>query len=79
MNVPVFDLHCDTALALLGDNLRECGSLKTNTYHIDLDRASTLDGYAQCFACFTSEEHFEQISPVELFEREMLYSSSMYV
>ena len=72
MNVPVFDLHCDTALALLGDNLRECGSLKTNTYYIDLDRASTLNGYAQCFACFTSEEHFPQINPVELFEREMV-------
>lgn len=72
MNVPVFDLHCDTALALLGDTLRECGSLKTNTYHIDLDRARTLDGYAQCFACFTSEDLFPQINPVELFEREMV-------
>ena len=37
MNVPVFDLHCDTSLALLGESLRECGSLKTNNYHIDLD------------------------------------------
>ena len=55
MNVPVFDLHCDTALALLGENLRSCGSLKHNSGHIDLERASLLDGYAQCFTCFTSD------------------------
>lgn len=71
MNVPVFDLHCDTALALLGESLRECGSLKSNTYHIDLDRAGMLAGYAQCFACFTTEPT-EKIKPVELFEREMV-------
>ena len=39
MNFPVFDLHCDTALALLGDNYRNCGSLRTNKTHIDLQRA----------------------------------------
>ena len=73
MNIPVFDLHCDTALALLGQNLRECGSLQTNEYHIDLDRAASLPGYAQCFACFTSDEFpYGSISPVELFEREMV-------
>ena len=71
MNVPVFDLHCDTALALLGKSLRECGSLKSNTYHIDLARAGKLAGYAQCFACFTTEP-YEGITPVELFEREMV-------
>lgn len=70
MNIPVFDLHCDTALALLGENLRQCGSLKRNTYHIDLERAGKLDGYAQCFACFTTEP-YEDIKPVEMFEREM--------
>lgn len=70
MNIPVFDLHCDTALALLGENLRQCGSLKKNAYHIDLDRAGKLAGYAQCFACFTTEP-YEKIKPVELFEREM--------
>lgn len=72
MNVPVFDLHCDTALALLGDNLRECGSLKSNNYHVDLDRAKKLGGYAQCFACFTSEDFPKPIKTVELFEREMV-------
>ena len=72
MNVPVFDLHCDTALALLGDNLRECGSLKANNYHIDLNRAKGFAKYAQCFACFTSESFPKPIDPVELFEREMV-------
>ena len=54
MNFPVFDLHCDTALALLGKDLQEAGSLRKNEYHIDLERAKALPGYAQCFACFTS-------------------------
>lgn len=72
MAFPVFDLHCDTALALLGDSLRECGSLKTNDKHIALDRAKKLPGYAQCFACFTTTEPEEcKIPPVDIFEREM--------
>ena len=70
MKLPVFDLHCDTALALLGENLRSCGSLKNNGGHIDLDRARELGGYAQCFACFTTEPA-EKIPAVELFEREL--------
>ena len=72
MKYPVFDLHCDTALALLGKNLRECGSLQKNGLHIDLERAKSLPGYAQCFACFTTEpnEHM-RIAPEELFEREL--------
>ena len=36
MNIPVFDLHCDTALALLGQTRNEAGSLKKNELHIDL-------------------------------------------
>ena len=74
MNFPVFDLHCDTALALLGENLRQAGSLLKNEYHIDLERASTLPGYAQCFACFTtpSEELPEGTTVTQLFEREMV-------
>ena len=54
MNFPVFDFHCDTALALLGEDLMGGGSLRSNKLHIDLERAGTLPGYAQCFACFTS-------------------------
>ena len=28
MKFPVFDLHCDTALALLGESLNEAGNLR---------------------------------------------------
>ena len=72
MKYPVFDLHCDTALALLGDNFRGCGNLLKNDLHIDLERASSLSGYAQCFACFTTEPDKRMpIEPVQLFEREL--------
>lgn len=72
MNFPVFDLHCDTALALLGDTYRECGSLLKNELHIDLERASKLPGYAQCFACFTTTDDPQiPVSPVDVFEREL--------
>ena len=73
MNIPVFDLHCDTALALLGRGVNEVGSLRSNTYHIDLERARSLSGYAQCFACFTTPfmEDWYGKSPVDIFEREM--------
>ena len=71
MKFPVFDLHCDTALALLGENMRGCGSLKQNKGHIDLERASRLPGYAQCFACFTTTESQNGVSSVDCFEREL--------
>lgn len=70
MKFPVFDLHCDTAYALLGSNFRQCGSLLENSYHIDLMRAGKLAGYAQCFACFTTPLE-TAVNPVDLFEREM--------
>ena len=54
MNIPVFDLHCDTAYALLGDDRNSAGSLNKNNLHIDLERAGRLPGYAQCFDCFTT-------------------------
>jgi membrane dipeptidase len=73
MNFPVFDLHCDTALALLGDDCKNVGSLRKNEYHIDLERAKALSGYAQCFACFTTPmmEEWYGISPITIFEREL--------
>lgn len=73
MNFPVFDLHCDTALALLGESMNEAGELRKNEHHIDLERASMLDGYAQCFACFTtpSMQEWAKTSPVVIFEREL--------
>ena len=73
MNFPVFDFHCDTALMLLGDDLNQAGSLRKNNGHIDLERAGKLGGYAQCFACFTTDipELLQGISPIILFEREL--------
>ena len=73
MNFPVFDLHCDTALRLLGDDLNQAGSLAKNSGHIDLNRAEALAGYCQCFACFTTPlmEEEQHVSPVVVFEREI--------
>ena len=73
MNFPVFDFHCDTALMLLGDDLNQAGSLRKNNGHIDLERTMKLGGYAQCFACFTTDipELLHGISPIILFEREL--------
>ncbi len=69
MNFPVFDLHCDTANELVGDGICQFGNLKRNGTHIDLERASTLPGYAQCFACFTTTDM--KPSPVDHFERKL--------
>lgn len=73
MNYPVFDLHCDTALALLGENFKGNGSLRNNSGHIDLQRAGTLAGYAQCFACFTTtwKDLPGGLTVTQVFEREM--------
>ena len=72
MNFPVFDLHCDTALALLGKSYDSCGNLRSNSHHIDLERASALPGYAQCFACYTTTREYPGgLSPVTVFEREL--------
>lgn len=72
MNIPVFDLHCDTTFALLGKDFCSCGSLKKNEGHIDLERAGNLQGYAQCFACFTTEPYEEiPVPAVDIFEREL--------
>ena len=70
MKFPVFDLHCDTALALLGEDLTEFGSLRKNQYHIDLERAKDLPGYVQCFACFTTPfmTQWHKKDPTVIFE-----------
>lgn len=72
MNIPVFDLHCDTSLAMLGDDLSERIPLRKNGLHIDLERAGNLAGYAQCFGCFTTtwEELPNHLSVDDVFERE---------
>ena len=73
MIFPVFDLHCDTALALLGKDMMGGNNLRKNHFHIDLERAKALPGYAQCFACFTTPgfRDWYQVSPLIAFEREM--------
>ena len=53
MKFPVFDLHCDTAFAIINEAFNSSAPLRKNVYHIDLERAGKLPGYAQCFACFT--------------------------
>ena len=54
MNFPVFDLHCDTVTELLGRDLKGSTSLRGNQLHIDLERAKTLPGYAQCFGFWST-------------------------
>lgn len=73
MSFPVFDLHCDTAWALLGEDLRSPMDLKKNKLHIDLDRAKNLPGYVQCFACFSTPEmkQWYGISPEMVFQLEL--------
>ncbi len=73
MNIPVFDLHCDTALAMLGRDFHAEGVLKKNKFHIDLERAGQLDGYAQCFACFTTptDKLPAGMTVEDVFEREL--------
>lgn len=73
MNFPVFDLHCDTALQLLGEQMKEGHSLRNNELHIDLERAKALPGYCQCFACFTTPfmTEWKMGAPEDVFEKEI--------
>ena len=72
MKFPVFDLHCDTALRILDKNPDKLESLRNNKLHIDLERAKTLPGYAQCFACFTTtRQPSGDMAAIGLFEKEM--------
>lgn len=69
MNIPVFDLHCDTANELIGAGGVPCSELRKNKVHIDLERAGELAGYAQCFACFTTTS--VHCNPVDTFEKKL--------
>ena len=73
MNIPVFDLHCDTALGLIGKEFQAGPGLRSNKLHIDLDRAGSLAGWCQCFACFTSPQmkRWYRKTPADILEREM--------
>ena len=55
MKLPVFDLHCDTALAL-SERSEVYTALRSNHRHVDLVRAGELGGYCQCFAMFTTPD-----------------------
>lgn len=73
MKFPVFDFHCDTALALMGEHGNAPSQLRRNNSHIDLERAGINGGYAQCFACFTTPfmEKRSGVSVCTIFEREL--------
>ena len=73
MNLPVFDLHCDTATELLGRDFAGTTPLRSNKLHIDLERMSKYPAYAQCFAFwFTTDLPLPKSIKVEdLFWREV--------
>ena len=73
MPFPVFDLHCDTALALLGDSTAERRQLFKNQLMVDLERAEKLGGYCQCFACYTTPNIGKRFhkTPTDVFELEI--------
>ena len=72
MKFPVFDLHCDTAFALLGEDCGQRNPLYQNMGHTDLKRAAALPGYTQCYACFTCPKEMlpASIEPERLFQQE---------
>lgn len=73
MNIPVFDLHCDTVTELLGRDLSGSKSLRRNDLHIDLERGTSLAGYAQCFAFWSTTDLPlpKGIKPEDIFWREV--------
>ena len=73
MNLPIFDLHCDTATELLGRDFSCTTPLRSNKLHIDLERMKQYPAYAQCFAFwFTTDLPLPKGIKVEdLFWREL--------
>lgn len=73
MNIPVFDLHCDTVTGLLGRDMSGNTSMRDNKLHIDLERGRTLAGYAQCFAFWSTTDipMPKGIKPDDIFWREV--------
>lgn len=70
MNLPVFDLHCDTATAMLDRDCRRHERLVRRPGHVDLERGGKLTGYVQTFAIFTSPglDESGRFSPVQIFD-----------
>ena len=56
MSFPVFDLHCDSITRLSGRDLNGGENIRSNNFHIDLERGSGLGGYAQCFAFWSTTD-----------------------
>ena len=56
MKLPVFDLHCDTVTELLGHDLSASTPLRSNSLHMDLERMKQYEGYAQCFAFWSTTD-----------------------
>lgn len=54
MNIPIFDLHCDTVTELLGRDFSAAISLQSNDLHVDLLRMKRYPAYAQCFAFWST-------------------------
>ena len=73
MNIPVFDLHCDTVTELLGQDLAAITSLRRNTLHIDLERLKKYPAYVQCFAVWstTGRPLPKGMKPEDIFWREV--------
>ena len=73
MNIPVFDLHCDTVTELLGRDLAGKGNLRSNSLHIDLERGKALPGYCQCFVFWstTGLPLPKGLKPTDVFWREV--------
>ena len=69
MKFPIFDLHCDTASKMIC-NPDWIIPLRENDLHIDLKRTTQFQGYAQCFACFTTTEN--DCNPMLSFEKQMI-------
>lgn len=59
-----FDLHCDT----IGECSNNNFSLRNNKLHIDLERASVLEGYTQAFAIWIPDE-IRKVFAVEYFNK----------
>ena len=72
MKLPIFDLHCDTAYALLNNGNAQQLPLRENCLHIDLIKGMTFSDYVQCFACFTSpaDALCRALSPEKVFQME---------
>lgn len=70
MKFPVFDLHCDTSNELIGVGYYPKSQLRSNPCHIDLQRASKLGGYAQCFACYTTYDLADDVEALFRLKRD---------